>query len=303
MESTMFVHAGLFRAIVSHVVLFAGAMALVGCASSSSGVGLKVVQDRGRAASNDSTTGQDLGRCEYKNRSDREASEVSGPGAMLPNLRRVYQYYGTGEDRKRILVCREVDTNLDGLKDVVRTFNEKGQTDVEEVDSDNDGKFDTWTKYSNGRIIEVRRDTNRDGRYDEFKYYAGGNLQRVTRDTNSDGKPDVWEFYVQGSLERMGRDIDFDGKVDRWDHDELRRRAADAADKAQERSEGGAKAGEGPKGKGGASSGDGVATQSQDLNANGGGDAADPKADAKKDDKKDKKKDDKKDKKKDKKAP
>ena len=39
-----------------------------------------------------------------------------------------------GADRQRILVCREIDTNLDGIKDVVRTFNEKGEALREEAD-------------------------------------------------------------------------------------------------------------------------------------------------------------------------
>jgi hypothetical protein len=39
---------------------------------------------------------------------------------------------GEGNDRRRVLVCREVDTNLDGVKDVIRTFNEKGEAVREE---------------------------------------------------------------------------------------------------------------------------------------------------------------------------
>ena len=41
--------------------------------------------------------------------------------------RRVYSIVGEGEDRKKLLLCREVDTNLDGAKDVMRTYTDKGE--------------------------------------------------------------------------------------------------------------------------------------------------------------------------------
>lgn len=210
----------------------------VGCAGSNQvTTGLIAVQDKGRATSKVNVMGDDGSRCEWRGRADREASETAGPGALFPNIRRVYQYIGTAEDRRRVLVCREVDTNLDGIKDVVRTFNDKGQSETEQADTDYDGKIDTWIKFSNGRIIEVNFDRDGDGKPDETKYYAGGSLIRVRRDLNRDEKPDVWEFYTREGLERMGRDVDYDGTVDRWDHDELRRRAIDAAERAQERAE------------------------------------------------------------------
>jgi hypothetical protein len=180
-------------------------------------------------------TVDDHSLCDWKNKADREASEVAGPGSITPNVRRVYQIVGTGEDRHKVLICREIDTNFDGVKDVVRRYNDKGESIAEEADSNFDGKIDTWITFVKGRLAEVKLDTTYDGNVDEWKYYSGGKLSRVSRDTNHDGKPDVWEIYREGKLERMGVDVDGDEHVDRWDHDnELRRRFEDAERKKDE---------------------------------------------------------------------
>jgi hypothetical protein len=174
-------------------------------------------------------TVDDRSLCDWKGKVDREASETAGPGSVTPNVRRVYQIVGTSEDRHKVLICREIDSNFDGVKDVVRRYNDKGESLSEDADSNYDGRIDTWITFVKGRLAEVRLDTNYDGNPDEWKYYSGGKLSRVTRDTNRDAKPDVWEIYRDGKLERMGVDVDGDEHVDRWDHDnELRRRFEDA---------------------------------------------------------------------------
>jgi hypothetical protein len=156
----------------------------------------------------------DKSKCTYQGRADREVSETTAVGALQPN----------------ILICREVDTNLDGIKDVMRTFNDKGEPMREEADTDYDGNVDSWIIFSNGRVAKQELDTNHDGKPDVWKFYLDGKLSRVQRDTNHDGKPDVWEIYGKGHLERIGVDVDFDGRVDRWDRDE----AARLADEAKE---------------------------------------------------------------------
>jgi hypothetical protein len=176
----------------------------------------------------------DQSRCDYKGRADREVIESNGPGATVPNVRRVFGIMGEGDDRRRVLFCREIDTNLDGVKDVVRSYNDKGDPVDEEADSDYDGKIDTWIKFSGGHISKEERDRNRDGRPDETRYYVKGKLSRVQRDTNYDGKPDVWEVYADGQLERMGTDVDFDGHVDRWDRDEIAHRVAEEKERQDE---------------------------------------------------------------------
>jgi hypothetical protein len=187
----------------------------------------------------------DRSRCDYKGRSDREVVESLGPGAKVANIRRVYGVVGEGEDRHRVLLCREVDTNLDGIKDVVRTYTDKGEPLNEVADTNFDGKMDTWITFTKGRVSKLAVDHNGDGQPDETRYYVGGVLSRVQIDTNYDGKPDVWEIYDDGKLERRGVDLDFDGHVDRWDRDEIALREIEQKDEAAEKSAAAADAGAG----------------------------------------------------------
>ncbi len=196
----------------------------------------------------------DQSKCEYKGRQDRESIETAGPGSVMPNVRRVWAVVGQGNDRQRVLVCREIDTNLDGAKDVVRKYNDKGERLFEDSDTNYDGKLDTWLVFGKSGLTEAKFDSNYDGNADEWKFYSGGKLTRVRRDTNHDSKPDVWEMYsAEGTLERMGVDVDGDERVDRWDYDSDVRREKeakankeeqDAAAKAAEKAEAERKAGE-----------------------------------------------------------
>ncbi|MGC4065378.1 MAG: hypothetical protein QM784_12160 [Polyangiaceae bacterium] len=148
----------------------------------------------------------DASQCEYKGRLDREAKESAGLGSIRPNIRRVYAIVGEGDERRRVLLCREVDTNLDGRKDVIRTFNDKGESLRELADSDYDGKIDTWLTFARGHMAKVEIDGNRDGNADEFRFYVKGKLARMQRDTNHDARPDIWEIYEDGELRRIGYD-------------------------------------------------------------------------------------------------
>jgi len=183
-----------------------------------------------RAGKRDDSARGDGARCEFKGRVDREVSESVGTGALQPSIRRVYRVIGEGDQRRRILICREVDTNLDGTKDLVRRYNDQGEAVEEQADSNYDGKVDTWIRFSKGRIAQVDVDLNGDDAPDETRYYVHGKLSRVQRDTNHDGKPDIWEIYANGHLERMGVDVDHDGRVDRWNRDEVSAHQPPAAD-------------------------------------------------------------------------
>lgn len=150
-----------------------------------------------------------------------EVSETVGPGSIRPNVRRVYSIIGERDDRHPVLVCREIDTNLDGLKDVVRTFNEKGEPLHEEADTNYDGRIDDWVNFADGRIEEEDLDTTFSaGRPNVWKFYVNGELSRIRRNTHcGSGKADTWEIYFKNRLERVGNDISCDGHVDRWDRD------------------------------------------------------------------------------------
>ncbi len=163
--------------------------------------------------------------CKYKETPDLEVSESVGPGAPKPNVRRVYKLVGDRESRRKVVSCREIDTNLDGIKDVARMFNDRGEATHEEADTNYDGRIDTWADFENGRLSKSETDTNYDGTVDVWKFYVEGELVRVRRHTHCpNGKEDVWEIYVKGRLDRIGNDLDCDGHVDRWDRDTERLR-------------------------------------------------------------------------------
>lgn len=211
--------------------LFAGWVGFVACGGSEHPQ-LKAAGDRGTAI--DKRGGDDRSNCDFKGRKDRDVQETTGPGAIQPNIRRVFAIVGIGEDARRVLLCREVDTNLDGVKDVVRIYNDKGEATHEKADTDADGRIDTWITFARGRIAKVEQDVTGDGLPDEVRFYVDGQLSRVQRDTNKNGKPDVWEIYEKGRLQRMGVDLDHDGHVDRWDRDEEAARLADQKEREEE---------------------------------------------------------------------
>jgi len=215
MVRRMFGRDGFFAASALTV---ASVLAFVACGGSDGPPAQAPQQKDARLAG---VSADDQSRCDYKGRADREASEVSGPGSMSQNIRRVFALTGEGEERKRVLICREVDTNLDGLKDVVRTYNERGEALNETADTDFDGKVDQWLTFSRGRIIKIETDATKNGKPDRTKVYMNGKLSRVQIDQNDDGKTDVWEIYDEGKLQRRGVDLDRDGRVDRWDRDEI----------------------------------------------------------------------------------
>jgi hypothetical protein len=196
---------------------------LMPCCSYAVGDGADVKSPGSEADARDAPS--DGSRCEYRGRADREVTESVGTGALQPSIRRVYRVFGDGNERRRVLVCREVDTNHDGIKDVVRRYSEQGEPIEELADTDYDGTLDTIVRFSKGKIAQKQVDINQDDKPEETRYYQDGKLSRVQRDTNGDGKPDVWEIYAAGHLERMGVDVDFDGRVDRWNRDAVKERA------------------------------------------------------------------------------
>jgi hypothetical protein len=157
----------------------------------------------------------------WKNNRQIEVDESIGPGSIKPNIRRIFKVVGERDDRHTVLLCREIDTNLDGIKDVVRTFDEKGEPLHEEADTNFDGKLDHWVNFAAGRIEEEDVDTTLSaGRPNVWKFYIDGELSRIRRNTHcASGKADIWEIYYKNRLERVGNDTTCDGHVDRWDRD------------------------------------------------------------------------------------
>jgi hypothetical protein len=230
--------------VISRRVIFAAGVGaalavtlVVACGGSKDGA-VKTAVAPGGSRDPSHWPADDRSMCDWRSKPDLEVSEAMGPGSVKPNVRRVFKVVGEAENRHRTRVCREIDTNLDGIKDVVRTFNQKSEALHEEADRDYDGKVDVWLNFVDGRLAEEDIDTNRDGKPDVWKFYVNGQLQRIRRDRNFDGKPDVWEMYSKGRLDRIGVDDTYDGHVDRWDRDEQLKYEADTAErKARESTE------------------------------------------------------------------
>ena len=213
------------------ITLLAASLAVAACGGDSSKGNAKVATAPGGSKDQSKWPADDRTMCDWKNKPELEISETNGPGALRPNVRRIFKTYGEGDARHKTLVCREIDTNLDGIKDVVRTFNAKGEAIHEEADRNYDGRVDLWINFVDGRMAEEDVDSNNDGKPDVWKFYVNGQLQRIRRDRNFDGKPDIWEIYSRGRLERVGLDDSYDGHVDRWDRDEQMKYEAESADR------------------------------------------------------------------------
>lgn len=169
-------------------------------------------------------------RCDVEGRSDRVRVLSQSLGAEQGSIQRVYATGAVQEDGRRVVRCREVDSNLDGIKDLVRTYTDDGEPLLEQADSNYDGKVDTWVTFARGKVAHLEVDKNGDGRPDEFRVYSQGVMTKVQRDSNYDGRLDTWEVYEHGRLNRIGTDRTGDEKVDRWyrDAELMRREQAEA---------------------------------------------------------------------------
>lgn len=181
----------------------------------------------GRTTTSGDEVIDDQGRCEVDPRSN-EVSEYDTSGDAAPDVRRVYRRLGDPPLTRLVLTCRESDLNGDGIKDVVRYYNDEGRPQREEADINFDGVMDLVTVFQEGRVVRTERDTNADGRIDTKIFYddRGAPLRtekdNAGRSVGDDWHPDTWEYYEDGHLVRIGTDIDGDGRVDRWERDEER---------------------------------------------------------------------------------
>lgn len=196
-------------------------LAIAGCGGAQQPTPTRHRSDAMEGASN--RPEDDHGRCDT-HAADREVSEYDTSGDDYPDVRRVFRRLGDPPLTRLVLTCREADLNADGVKDVVRYYNDEGRPLREEADRNFDGQMDIITFFQDGHVVRQELDTNADGRVDTKLFYERGHMVRTERDlgarsTASQWRPDRWEYFEDGRMVRMGTDLDGDGNVDRWDRD------------------------------------------------------------------------------------
>ena len=69
--------------------------------------------------------------------------------------------------------------------------------EVNEVDSNFDGKVDQWQHLSpEGKVLKIEHDSDFDGKIEQVEYFKGDKkLVRVEFDRNQDGKVDHFQYY------------------------------------------------------------------------------------------------------------
>ncbi|MEO0322575.1 MAG: hypothetical protein AAF447_06440 [Myxococcota bacterium] len=197
------------------------------------------VQARAASSAGGERAADDQGRCSGEG-VGREVSEYDTSGDEYADVRKVFLVIGEGRLARLVLICREADLNGDGVKDVVRYYDDEGRPQREESDRNFDGRMDQVTLFEEGRILRVETDSVGDGRIDTKVFYEEGRPSRAERDlaarsTATEWRPDRWEYFEDGQMIRMGTDLDGDGRVDRWDRNADWMRAQQEAERQRER--------------------------------------------------------------------
>ncbi len=164
---------------------------------------------------------EDRSRCDAS-RPGRSQSEYDTNGDGVTDVRKVYEMTGEGAELRSTLVCREVDLDHDGTKDVFRFYNSEGRTLREEEDRDFDGRIDVITYFDRGEVVRREHDTNHDGQVDMRVFYRDRRPYRAEREmtpnTDATFRADYWEYYdARGHVVRIGWDYNGDERADQWD--------------------------------------------------------------------------------------
>jgi hypothetical protein len=103
---------------------------------------------------------------------------------------------------------------------VVAQYDDKtGRMKRLEVDTNKNGKMDTWTYMDGTRIDRIEIDRDEDDKIDRWEYYTDNKMVRVGTSTRGDGVVDEWAFQgPNGVVSRVETDVDRDGRIDKWEH-------------------------------------------------------------------------------------
>ncbi len=152
------------------------------------------------------------GREEVREQCNPSGHRVVSTDVNNDNVADVLQVYDGSRE-----ICREVDLNFDGRKDVFAYFGPDGRPVRREDDFDWDGRIDQITYYRGSEIDREELDLNFDNRIDTWRYFRAGAVVRTERDTNNDRHVDYWEEYEGDRVARIRYDTNGDGRPDRVD--------------------------------------------------------------------------------------
>jgi len=95
-----------------------------------------------------------------------------------------------------------------------------------QLDSNKNGKTDTWSYMDGSRILRIEIDKDEDGKIDRWEYYdAAQKLEKVGLSRANDGTADAWAYSTpDGALGRLEISTRRDGKVSRTEFFEAGRR-------------------------------------------------------------------------------
>jgi hypothetical protein len=197
------------------------ALVLLGMACGSQNANQRRMVSRRVSRIDTAQSREDRSRCDAS-RPGRTQSEYDTNGDGIPDVRKVYEVSGEGAEIRSTLVCREVDLDHDGTKDMFRFYNAEGRTLREEEDRDFDGRIDVITFFDRGEVVRRELDTNRDGQVDMRVFYRERRPYRAERELNSNNdasfRADYWEYYdARGQIVRIGWDYNGDERADQWD--------------------------------------------------------------------------------------
>ena len=159
-----------------------------------------------------------------RGRADREASETAGPGAVQPNVRRVYQMVGTGESMPQgahLPRDRHQPRRRQGRRPHLQREGREPPRGGRHQLRRPHRHLDHLLGGPPRRRRSSTPTSTASPTSGSTTSAASSRASSATRTTTA--SPTAGSSTRDGKLERMGVDVDFDGHVDRWDHDELAR--------------------------------------------------------------------------------
>jgi hypothetical protein len=117
-----------------------------------------------------------------------------------------------------------------------------GRLQLLKLDSNGNGRIDTWSYMDGSRVVRIELDQNEDGKIDRWEYYdEGKHLTKIGYSRSDSGQEDAWsyadangevvkvelsgkdgrirrtEHYDRDHLTTAEEDTDGDGRIDKWE--------------------------------------------------------------------------------------